>query len=229
LKPLSRDEIAWRAAQDIQSGWAVNLGIGLPELVANYVPAEHEIILHSENGVLGMGRQALPGEENPALINAGKKPITIVNGASIFDHAQSFALVRGGHLDVCMLGAYQVGANGDLANWSRDDDDPLPAIGGAMDLAAGARQVFVLMSHTQTNGEPRLLERCSYPLTCAGVVRRLYADLAVIELGPQGAQVREMIAGLSQAELQERTAARLIFGPDVTVLAAPISVSELKR
>lgn len=224
LKPLSRNQIAWRAAQDIKPGSAVNLGIGLPELVANHVPAEHEIVLHSENGILGMGRQALPGEEDPALINAGKKPITMVSGASIFDHAQSFALVRGGHLDICMLGAYQVGANGDLANWLRDDDDPLPAVGGAMDLAAGAKQVFVLMSHTQTNGEPRLLERCSYPLTCAGVVKRLFTDLAVIELGQEGAQVREMIAGLSRDELQGRTGASLAFSPDVAVLATPHGV-----
>ncbi|MET4579622.1 3-oxoacid CoA-transferase subunit B [Ottowia thiooxydans] len=221
MKPLTRDQITWRAAQDVEDGMAVNLGIGLPEGVANHIRTGHEVILHSENGILGMGRLARPDEIVPNLINAGKVPITMARGASIFDQAQSFALVRGGHIDLCLLGAFQVAGNGDLANWSRAHDDRLPAIGGAMDLARGARSVWVLMAHTQSDGTPRILERCSYPLTCAGVVRRIYTDLAVIDLTSKGAIVSDMLPDLSREELQSRTGLPLTFAANVAPLCIP--------
>jgi len=218
MTPLDKTGIARRAARDLRDGWAVNLGIGVPELVANHVPDGVEIILHSENGILGMGPQATGDLVDPAMINAGKKPITALPGASIFDHATSFGLVRSGRLDLCLLGAYQVAANGDLANWSRSFDDPLPAIGGAMDLAAGARRVRVLMQHQQ-GGAPRLLERCSYPLTCPGRVERVYTDLAVIDVIDCRFVVREMIPGLGLDELAARTGAPLDPAVDLCALA----------
>lgn len=214
MRPLDRDQIAARVAKDIEEGWHVNLGIGIPEMVANHLPADREIIFHSENGILGMGPGAKPGEEDWSLINAGKKPVTAVKGASFFDHATSFAIVRGRHLDLCVLGAYQVAANGDLANWARDHDDPLPAIGGAMDLAVGAKRIWVMMTHNEKGGAPRILETCSYPLTGAGVVARVFTDLAVMEVGPEGLVVTEIIDGLSRSDLQERTGARLTFAED---------------
>ena len=221
MKPLTRDQITWRAAQDIEDGMAVNLGIGLPEGVANHIRDGHEVVLHSENGILGMGRLARPDEVHPNLINAGKVPITMARGASIFDQAQSFALVRGGHIDLCLLGAFQVAGNGDIANWSRAQADRLPAIGGAMDLARGARSVWVLMAHNQADGTPRILERCSYPLTCAGVVQRVYTDLAVIHLTSEGAIVSDMVPDLSREQLQSRTDLPLKFAPTVARLCVP--------
>lgn len=218
MRPLTRDQMAWRLAQDIAEGWYVNLGIGMPELVADHLPADREVVLHSENGILGMGPAARPGEEDPSLINAGKKPVTALPGASYFDHALSFAIVRGRHLDLCVLGAYQVAANGDLANWARSHRDLTPAIGGAMDLATGAARIFVLMSHSERDGTPRLLERCSYPLTGAGVVRRVYSDLAVIEVDPEGFLVTEILPGLDPAELQARTGAPLRLAGNVKPL-----------
>lgn len=211
MTPLTRDEMARRVAQDIPDGSYVNLGIGLPTLVANYVPPGREVIYHSENGILGMGPAPSPGEEDPELINAGKDLVTLLPGGAYVHHTDSFMIMRGGHLDVSVLGAFQVSASGDLANWATDDDTYPPAVGGAMDLAVGARRVLVLTTHTTSDGRPKLLERCTYPLTAAGVVDRVYTDLAVIDITDSGMLVREMIEGLTRDELQDRTAARLTF------------------
>lgn len=211
MTPLTRDEMARRVAQDILDGSYVNLGIGLPTLVANYVPAGREVIYHSENGILGMGPAPSPGEEDPELINAGKDLVTLLPGGAYVHHTDSFMIMRGGHLDVSVLGAFQVAATGDLANWATDDDTYPPAVGGAMDLAVGARRVLVLTTHVTSDGRPKLLERCTYPLTAAGVVDRVYTDLAVIDITDSGMVVREMIDGLSRDELQDRTGTRLTF------------------
>jgi 3-oxoadipate CoA-transferase beta subunit len=208
-KPWSREAMAARVARDIPEGWYVNLGFGMPTLVANYVPPEREIVLHSENGVLGMGPAPHPEALNPWLINANRQHVTLVPGASYMNHADSFALVRGGHLDLCVLGGFQVAENGDLANWSRSDDERFPAIGGAMDLAAGAKRIWVVMEHTTRDGDKRLLERCTYPLTAKGCVGRVYTDLAVIDVTPRGFVVSEMVPGLTIDELQARSDARL--------------------
>lgn len=218
---LTREQVGWRAAQDIADGWYVNLGIGMPELVADGLPEGREIVFHSENGILGMGPAAQPGHENPNLINAGKKAVTMLTGASIFDHALSFAVVRGGHLDLCVLGAYQVGANGDIANWARSREDVLPAIGGAMDLAAGAKRIWVTMTHNDKSGAPRILQDCTYPLTGAGVVSRIYTDLAVIEVDESGLLVREIAPGITREDLIARTGATLRFADDCKPISAP--------
>lgn len=220
MTPLTRDQMAARLARDVQDGWFVNLGIGMPELVANHVPAGREVIFHSENGILGMGPSPSEDQVDETMINAGKKPITALPGASFFDHAMSFGIVRGGHLDLCVLGAYQVAPNGDLANWSRDNDDPMPAIGGAMDLAAGARQIWALMTHTEKSGAPKLLQDCTYPLTGAGVVTRIYTDLCAIHVTEAGFEVQDMIPGLSRDVLQDRTGAPLTFAPGCEETAA---------
>jgi 3-oxoadipate CoA-transferase beta subunit len=216
--PLSREAIAARLAQDIQDGWHVNLGIGIPELVANDIPNDREVLLHSENGVLGMGPTPAPEDIDETLINAGKKPITLIKGASLFDHAWSFAVVRGGHLELCVLGGYQVAENGDLANWAREDNDPLPAIGGAMDLAAGAQRIYVIMTHNTKDGAAKLLDRCTYPLTGAAVVKKVFTDLCVIEVTDRGFVVTDMIDGLSRDELQSRTGATLHFADHIRPL-----------
>ena len=215
---LSRPEMAHRVAQDIPDGSYVNLGIGLPTLVGNYVPEGREVIYHSENGILGVGPEPAPGEEDPELINAGKGFVTLLPGAAYFHHTDSFMIMRGGHLDVTVLGAFQVGANGDLANWATNDEDFPPAVGGAMDLAVGAKRVLVLTTHTTSQNEPKLLERCTYPLTAAAVVDRIYTDLAVLDITDQGVLVREMIGGLTPEELQSVTGARLRFADDLGVL-----------
>jgi len=215
---LSRPDMAHRVAQDIPDGCYVNLGIGLPTLVGNYVPAGREIIYHSENGILGLGPAPAPGEEDPELINAGKGLVTLLPGGCYFHHTDSFMIMRGGHLDVSVLGAFQVGANGDLANWATDDDDFPPAVGGAMDLAVGAKKVLVLTTHTTTAGAPKLLERCSYPLTAAAVVHRVYTDLAVLDVTEDGFLVREMVDGMTAVQLQELTGARLRFADRPGVL-----------
>ncbi|BEV17303.1 CoA transferase subunit B [Herbaspirillum sp. DW155] len=209
MKRFTREEIAARVAQDIPEGAYVNLGIGLPTKVANYLPADKEIFLHSENGVLGMGPAPAPGEEDEDLINAGKQPVTLLTGGAYFHHADSFAMMRGGHLDICVLGAFQVSAKGDLANWHTGAPDAIPAVGGAMDLAIGAKQVFVMMDHQTKTGESKLVQACSYPLTGIGCVNRIYTDLAVIDVTPQGLQVREIVEGLSFEQLQEMTGAPL--------------------
>ncbi|MGX9217609.1 CoA transferase subunit B [Massilia varians] len=207
---FSRDQMAERVAQDIPEGAYVNLGIGLPTKVANFLPPEREVFLHSENGLLGMGPAPAPGEEDEDLINAGKQPVTLLIGGSYFHHADSFAMMRGGHLDICVLGAFQVSGSGDLANWHTGAPDAIPAVGGAMDLAIGAKQVFVMMEHLTKTGEPKIVESCSYPLTGVKCVSRIYTDLAVLDVTPQGLQVREMAPGLTFNDLQAVTAARLL-------------------
>ena len=216
MKPIawSRDEMAARIARDIPEGAVVNLGIGMPTLVANHLPVDREVLLHSENGVLGMGPAPVAGEEDWDLINAGKQPVTLKDGGSFFHHADSFALMRGGHLDLCVLGAFQVSAQGDLANWHTGAPDSIPAVGGAMDLAIGAKRTVVMMEHLTKRGESKLVPQCTYPLTGIGCVRRVYTDLAVIELNKAGpATVIERVAGLAFDELQRLTAIELTLGP----------------
>lgn len=202
---LTRDQIAQRVARDIPEGAYVNLGIGLPTTVANYLPADKEIFLQSENGLLGMGPAPARGAEDPELINAGKQPVTLLPGGCYFHHADSFAMMRGGHLDICVLGAFQVSTAGDLANWSTGAPDAIPAVGGAMDLAIGAKQVFVMMDLLTRQGESKLVEACSYPLTGIGCVSRLYTDHGVIDVGAQGARVIELVDGLSLEDLAALT------------------------
>jgi 3-oxoadipate CoA-transferase beta subunit len=210
MSRFTREQMAARVAQDIPEGAYVNLGIGLPTKVANYLPAEKEIFLHSENGVLGMGPAPAPGEEDPDLINAGKQPVTLLTGGAYFHHADSFAMMRGGHLDICVLGAFQVSSTGDLANWHTGAPDAIPAVGGAMDLAIGAKQVFVMMEHQTKTGESKIVEQCSYPLTGIACVSRIYTDLAVLDITPAGLRVREMAPGLTFHDLQAATAAPLL-------------------
>ena len=207
-KPWTRDQIAGNAARDIPEGFYVNIGIGIPVLVANHIPAEREVIIHSENGILGMGPEPEPGKINRWLINASKKYVTLRPGGAYMHHADSFAIIRGGHLDLSVLGAFQVAENGDFANWSMSETD-MPSVGGAMDLAVGAKQVWVLMEHTTKSGESKLVRRCTYPLTAPGVVTRVYTNLAILDVTPKGFVVREMAPGLSFEALQERTDAPL--------------------
>lgn len=208
--PRDRNAIAKRVAYDIPEGWYVNLGIGVPTLVADNVPENREVIFHAENGVLGVGPAPEPEDVNPWLINAGKQHVTLQQGGSYFHHADSFAMIRGRHLDLCVLGAYEVSATGDLANWARSSTDTAPAVGGAMDLAIGAKRVWVAMQHVTKDGSPRLVESCSYPLTSAACVKRIFTDLAVIDVTPEGFAVREIIDGLDFDDLQDMTGARLI-------------------
>ena len=212
MKRLTREQLAARVAADIHEGAYVNLGIGLPTLVANYLPRDREIFLHSENGLVGMGPAPAPGAEDPDLINAGKQPVTLLTGGCYFHHGDSFAMMRGGHLDICVLGAFQVSVTGDLANWSTGGADAIPAVGGAMDLAVGAKRVLVMMEHQTRAGESKIVERCTYPLTGVGCVARVYTDLAVIDVVNGGMVVREMVDGLAFAELQRLTAAPLTPG-----------------
>jgi 3-oxoadipate CoA-transferase beta subunit len=205
----SRAEIAERLAQDIPDGAYMNLGIGLPTLVSNYLPTDREIILHTENGMLGMGPEAQPGEIDPDLINAGKIPVTELPGASYFHHGDSFGMMRGGHLDVCVLGAFQVSQTGDLANWSTGAPDSIPAVGGAMDLALGAKSVFVMMELATKSGVSKLVEQCSYPVTGLGCVDRLYTDRAIFSLGADGAAVIELVGETTLDELRELTGLEL--------------------
>ena len=206
----NRTQMAARVAQDIPEGWFVNLGIGIPTMVADHVPAEREVILHSENGILGMGPAPAPEAVNPWLVNAGKQPVTLRPGGSFFHHADSFAMIRGGHIDLCVLGAFEVAENGDIANWATSENDSAPAVGGAMDLAAGAKHLWVVMDHTTKDGRPKLVEACSYPLTAPGVVARVYTNLAVVDVAPgRGFVVREIAPGLSLADLQAKTGATL--------------------
>ena len=212
MKKLDRNQIAARVARDIPQGAYVNLGIGLPTLVANHVPEGREIILHSENGVLGIGPRPASGQEDEDLINAGKEPVTLLPGGSYFHHSDSFGMIRGGHIDFCVLGAFQVSAAGDLANWHTGEPDAIPAVGGAMDLAAGAKKVLVMMEHVTKSGGSKIVERCSYPLTGVACVNRIYTDLAVIDVRPDGLHVVEMVDGLSFEELQRLTGAPLKLG-----------------
>jgi 3-oxoadipate CoA-transferase beta subunit len=209
LPSWSRDEIAARVAQDIPDGAVVNLGIGLPTKVANHLPSDREVILHSENGVIGMGPAPAEGQEDYDLINAGKQPVTLLPGGCFFHHADSFVMMRGGHLDVCVLGAFQVSATGDLANWSTGAPDAIPAVGGAMDLAIGAKKTYVMTEMRTKKGEPKLVEKCSYPLTGIGCVSRIYTDVAVIDLGADGAKVIDIIDGMTFEQLQTLTDVKL--------------------
>ncbi|MGK5044165.1 3-oxoacid CoA-transferase subunit B [Janthinobacterium sp. GB1R12] len=208
----NRDQMAARVAADIHEGAVVNLGIGLPTLVANHLPVGAEIILHSENGVIGMGPAPAPGEEDYDLINAGKQPVTLLAGGSYFHHADSFAMMRGGHLDICVLGAFQVSATGDLANWHTGAPDAIPAVGGAMDLAIGAKKTWVMMELLTKGGESKLVQACTYPLTGIGCVSRIYSDLAVFDLGPAGATVVKLVDGLRFEQLQALTPVSLLDG-----------------
>ena len=205
----SNDQIAALIARDIPDGAYVNLGIGRPEAVANHIPADKEIILQSENGLLGMGGAASDNERDLDLVNAGKKPITMLPGGAFFHHADSFAMIRGGHLDVCVLGGFQVAANGDVANWSTGEPDAIPAVGGAMDLGVGAKQIFVLMTHTTKQGEPKLVREITYPATARGACTRVYTDLAVLAVADGAFIVEDMVDGMTLDELQKRTEAPL--------------------
>ncbi|WP_291933160.1 3-oxoacid CoA-transferase subunit B [Limnohabitans sp.] len=197
----SKDELAARVAQDIPEGATVNLGIGQPTLVANHIPASREVLLHSENGILGMGPAPAKGLEDYDLINAGKQPVTLLPGGAFFHHADSFAMMRGGHLDICVLGAFQVSATGDLANWHTGEPGAIPAVGGAMDLAIGAKQTWVMMDLLTKQGQSKLVQTCSYPLTGIGCVKRVYTDLATLACTPQGLVVIDMVDGLGLEEL----------------------------
>ena len=199
----TKDQLAARVARDIHDGAYVNLGIGMPTQVANHIPAGREVILHSENGILGMGPAPAPGQEDYDLINAGKQPVTLLPGGAYFHHADSFAMMRGGHLDICVLGAFQVSACGDLANWSTGEPGAIPAVGGAMDLAIGAKQTWVMMDLLTKGGQSKVVAQCSYPLTGIGCVRRIYTDLCTLECTPQGLRLVDTVDGLGHAELQE--------------------------
>ncbi|MFA5704135.1 MAG: 3-oxoacid CoA-transferase subunit B [Advenella sp.] len=211
MEKITREQMAERLAKDIPPGSYVNLGIGIPVLVANYLNPEDEVLLHSENGILGMGPTPPKGEEDFELINAGKQPVTLLTGGSFFHHVDSFAIMRGGHLDLCIMGGMQVAANGDLANWSLGRPGEPPAVGGAMDLAVGAKKVFILMEHNSKDGSPKIVEKCTLPVTGLGVVSRIYTDIAVLEITPEGVKVIEKLVDISDEDLQARTGAKLIF------------------
>ncbi len=211
VTPWTRTQMAARLAGDIPEGWYVNLGIGIPTMVAEHVPLGREVIFHSENGLLGMG-PAPPREKiNPWLVNAGKQYVTLRTGGAYIHHADSFAMIRGGHLDLCVLGAFEVAGNGDIANWSTSENDTAPAVGGAMDLAAGAKRLWVIMDHTTKDGRPKLVRQCSYPLTAPHAVKRVYTNLAVLDVTPHGFEVIDHVPGLTRADLESRTGTALTF------------------
>lgn len=207
--PRSVDEIAKRVAQDIEEGMYVNLGIGQPTRVADFLPKDKDIFLHSENGVLGMGPAPEEADRDGDLINAGKQYITLLKGGSYFHHGDSFAMIRGGHIDLCVLGAFEVAENGDIANWFLGRTKDIPAVGGAMDLAVGAKKVYVIMDHVSKNGDPKIVENLKLPITGEKCVNRIYTDLAVIDITEQGLMVRDMVDGLTFDELQAKTGAPL--------------------
>lgn len=209
MKRFTRDEMAQRVARDIPEGAYVNLGIGLPTMVGNHLDRSKEIFLHSENGLLGMGPAPAPGDEDEDLINAGKQPVTLLTGGAYFHHADSFAMMRGGHLDICVLGAFQVSERGDLANWHTGAPDAIPAVGGAMDLAMGAKKVFVMMEHQTKSGESKIVPTCTYPLTGVACVSRIYTDLATMDVTPEGLLVVDMMEGLTLDALQHMTGVQL--------------------
>jgi len=207
----TREDMARRAALDIPNGSYVNLGIGIPEMVAQYVPEGREVIYHTENGLLGMGPAPMAEEDDPDLINAGKKAITSIPGASFFHHADSFAMIRGQHIDICVLGVMQISEQGDLANWSTGEPDAIPAVGGAMDLVAGVKIIYAITQHCTKDGAPKLVETCLYPLTGKKVVNRIYTDLAVLDVTPEGFKIVEFAPGISFDYVQQRTAANIII------------------
>jgi 3-oxoadipate CoA-transferase, beta subunit len=210
MNKWTKDQMAARVAQDINDGAVVNLGIGMPTLVANHLPADREVMMHSENGVIGFGPAPAEGDEDYDLINAGKQPVTLLPGGVFFHHADSFAMMRGGHLDVCVLGAFQVSASGDLANWHTGAPEAIPAVGGAMDLAIGAKKTFVMMEHTTKSGEHKIVPRCTYPLTGIACVSRLYTDLAVLDITPAGVKIIDTVPGLAFEQLQALTGVPLL-------------------
>ncbi|NQV56947.1 MAG: 3-oxoacid CoA-transferase subunit B [Rhodospirillales bacterium] len=221
-KPLNRHQIAWRTAQDIEDGAYVNLGVGMPMAIPQYLPDGREIVLHSENGLLGMGPSPAKEDEDWDLINAGTRPTTLLPGGSFFHHADSFSIVRGGHLDISVLGAFQISEKGDLANWSLGPDATrTPTVGGAMDLAVGAKQVFVMTDHSAKDGAPKIVENCTLPLTGLGCVDRIYTDLAIIDVTKNGLIVREIVDGCGFEEIQEKTGAALRLADDCQILSAP--------
>lgn len=219
-RKLTNAQIAWRAAQDLPDGAYVNLGIGFPEMIARFMPQGRHVIYHTENGILDFGDAPAPGTENWDLINAGKKAVTLNPGASFFHHADSFAMVRGGHLDVAVLGAFEVAQNGDLANWSTGHGS-VPAVGGAMDLVHGAKQVWVVTDHVTKTGGPKLLERCRLPLTGVACVTRVYTSLAVIDIEADGFVLREKVPEVTLEELQALTGAKLVLRGEIGTLTAP--------
>ena len=222
MQPLNRRQMAWRAAQDLSDGMVVNLGMGMPVHVADYVPPEVDLFIHSENGVVGAGPLAAPDRADPDLVDASSRRITLRPGASIVDSSWSFAMIRGGHIDVTILGAFEVARNGDLANWDMRVPHKGPLVGGAMDLAACARAVWVIMEHNTRQGTPRLRDACSLPLTAVKCVRRIYTDVAVVEVTPAGFLVREVLHGIDQAALQARSGSPLTFANDCRPLTAPL-------
>jgi 3-oxoadipate CoA-transferase, beta subunit len=222
-RPLTREQMAWRAAQDLPEGAFVNLGIGIPTLAAGYVPAGREVIFHSENGILGLGPKPAPGEEDEYLIDAGKNYTTLITGGVFMHHADAFLMIRGGHLDVSLLGAFEVSETGDLANWTTEDPAFPPGVGGAMDLAVGAKAIRVIMEHTDKKGNPRILKHCSLPLTAAGCVKRIYTNLAVIDVTPQGLVVVEMVDGMTLEKLQSLTGPMLQLTDGFQALSPPMA------
>ena len=221
MQPLNRNQMAWRAAQDIVDGTVVNLGLGIPVLVSDYLPTGRDVFFQSENGVIGVGPEAAPDKVDTDLVDAGSRRITLRAGASIVDSAWSFGMIRGGHIDVTILGAFEVATNGDLANWDSRVPNKGPLVGGAMDLAVGARATWVIMEYNTHDGRPRLLDRCALPLTAVSCVKRIFTDIAVVEVTLQGFLVRELLAGIGRDELARRTGAPLTFAADCRALAAP--------
>jgi 3-oxoadipate CoA-transferase beta subunit len=222
MSVLSRNQMAWRAAQDLPDGGVVNLGLGMPVLVSNYMPADRDIFLQSENGILGVGPEAEDGHEDRNLVDAGSRRITLRAGASIVDSTSSFAMIRGGHIDVTILGAFEVAVNGDLANWDSRVPDKGPLVGGAMDLAAGAKSTWTLMQYNTRDGAPRLLQACSLPLTAPGCVKRVYTDIAVVEVRVEGFVAIEIISSISAEDLRARTGAPITIADGCRPLVAPV-------
>ena len=227
--PLNRNQMAWRAAQDIMDGMVVNLGIGMPVLVADHLPAGRDVFFQSENGVIGVGPAAAPEHADTDLVDAGSRPITLRPGAAIVDSAWSFAMIRGGHIDVTILGAFEVAANGDLANWDSRIPHKGPLVGGAMDLAVGARAAWIIMEHNTRSGAPRLLPACSLPLTARACVKRIYTDIAVVEVTPQGFLARELLPQFSAEDLQTRTGAPIAIAADCRPLVTPALADAVPR
>jgi 3-oxoadipate CoA-transferase, beta subunit len=225
MTKLTRNQMAWRAAQDIGDGWVVNLGIGIPVLAADHVPPDRDVFIQAENGIIGCGPVAAEGHADPDLVDAGSRRITLRPGAAIVDSTASFAMIRGGHIDVTLLGCFEVAASGDMANWDSGVPDKGPLVGGAMDLAACARAVWVLMEHTTRAGAPRLLRSCRLPLTAVRCVKRVFTDLAVIDVTPDGFVVHEIVPGITREELAARSEAPLSFAPDCRTLTAPEGVA----
>ncbi len=222
MRPLDRNQMAWRCAQDVADGAYVNLGIGIPTLVGNFIPGGREVMLQSENGLLGIGPAAAGNRIDPDLVDAGGQKVTLQPGASIFDSALAFTMMRGGHIDLTVLGGFQVSERGDLANWDAMMEGRGPLVGGAMDLAAGAKAVWIVMEHVTREGAPRLVRECSYPVTAQGVVKRVYTSLAVVDVTEDGFLVREMVEGMTEEALRKLSDAPLTFAPDCRVLSPPL-------